>query len=64
VEKHKYLSYFDYFSLQSNTIFGSLNCDYTQLHQVKLSKLNVIIQTTEPKVKKPQENDVKPLTIE
>jgi hypothetical protein len=27
--KHKYLSNFDYFSLQSNTFFGLLDYDYT-----------------------------------
>jgi hypothetical protein len=27
--KHKYLSNFDYFSLQSNTLFGLLDYDYT-----------------------------------
>jgi hypothetical protein len=29
--KHKYLSYFDYFSLWSNALYGSLDCDYTLL---------------------------------
>ncbi len=29
--EHKYLFNIDYFSLQSNTIFGSLDCDYTLL---------------------------------
>jgi hypothetical protein len=31
MEKHKYLSNFDYFYLQSNALFGSMDCDYTQL---------------------------------
>jgi hypothetical protein len=30
MEKHKYLSNFDYFSYQSNAFFSSLDCDYTQ----------------------------------
>jgi hypothetical protein len=29
-KKHKYLSNFDYFSLQFNALFGLLDCDYTQ----------------------------------
>jgi hypothetical protein len=32
--KNKYLSNFDYFSLWSNTLFGLLDCDYTQLGSV------------------------------
>jgi hypothetical protein len=32
MEKHKYLSNFDYFSLQSNALFGSLDYDCTHMH--------------------------------
>jgi hypothetical protein len=30
MEKHKYLSNFDQFSLESNAFFGSLDWDYTR----------------------------------
>jgi hypothetical protein len=37
-KKHKYLSNFDYFSLQSDTLFGWLDCDYTHKHRLQEKK--------------------------